>query len=204
MNDMTDNLLVNLKIISKISPRNRLKLLHSSSTIEPDTMFSWISRWYNGDSRGNTVQFIKSVISDSIKITNDLMNSTHVNINIGATKKNTYEETEFIKALNVLQLIHEEMAHSKVGLKNLQLTYENDIQIVSQLEVQINKIDGHLGIIERKLQDLKRTCGEAYNYIFKPSQTRSKAKAAAAAAAAAPSDDDDEQDSDEDWFNFKI
>jgi hypothetical protein len=200
MNDMTDNLLVNLKIISKISPRNRLKLLHSSSTIEPDTMFSWISRWYNGDSRGNTVQFIKSVIADSIKITNDLMNSTYVNINIMATKKNTHEETEFVKALNVLQLIHEEMVRSKVGLKNLQLTYENDIQIVSQLEVQSNKIDGHLGIIERKLQDIARNCGEAYSYIFlkKPKGKKAAAKTAAAAAFDDENEDKEEEEGDGD------
>ena len=194
---MTDNLLVNLKIISKLVPQNRLKLLHSSSTIEPDTMFSCIARWYNGDSRGKTVQFIKTVISDSIKITNDLMNSTYVN-NVD-TKKNTYEETEFTKALNVLQLIQEEMTRCKTGLKNLQMTYEHDIQIVSQLEVQMNKIDGHLGIIERKLQDIERQCGATYGFIFKHNHrkvqkaagsTTTVAAAAAAAAAAADIDDD--------------
>ena len=164
MHEITDNLLVNLKIISKIVPHNRLKLFNSSSTIDSENRLSWLTRWYNGDSRAKTVQFIKTVISDSINITNDLLNSTYVTTN--SPKKTAYEETEFTKALNVLHLIQEEMTNCKVGLKNLQQTYEADIQIVSQLEVQMDKIDGHLGIVQRKLQDIQHNCGDKYAFMF--------------------------------------
>jgi hypothetical protein len=170
MHDITDNLLVNLKIISKIVPHSRLKLISSSSTIDTHNMFSWLTRWYNGDSRVKTVQFVKSVIIDSITITNDLMNSTYVSNMLSPEMKGKaktgYEETEFIKTINVLHLIQEEMTNCKVGLKNLQLTYEADVQIISQLEVQMSKIDAHLGIIKRKLQDIQHGCGDKYAFVF--------------------------------------
>jgi hypothetical protein len=161
MNEITDNILVNLKIISKIAPNNKLKLLNNTTTIEKEGIATWLLRWYNGDSREKTVNFIKTVVSDSINMTNDIMNSTYIN-NKG--RRTTYEETEFTKLLSTLSLIKVEMSNSKVGIINLQKTYELDIQIISQLEVVMNKIDGHLGIIERKLREI-----QTLDFISNPS-----------------------------------
>lgn len=152
MNDITDSILVNLKIISKIAPNNKLKIANNTTSIEKEGLAAWLLRWFNGDSRIKTINFIKTIIADSINITTDLMNSTYIN-NRG--KKTTYEETEFTKALSTLFLIRTEMENSKQGILNLQKTYDMDIQIISQLEVVINKIDGHLGIIDRKLNEIK-------------------------------------------------
>jgi hypothetical protein len=153
MNEITDTILVNLKIISKIAPNNKLKLINNTTTIEKEGMAAWLLRWYNGDSREKTVNFIKTVVNDSINITNDLMNSTYIN---NRTRKTVYEETEFTKAYSMLLLIKNEMVNSKTGILNLNKTYQLDIQIISQLEVIINKIDGHIGIIERKLKEIQR------------------------------------------------
>jgi hypothetical protein len=153
MNEITDTILVNLKIISKIAPNNKLKLINNTTTIEKEGMAAWLLRWYNGDSREKTVNFIKTVVNDSINITNDLMNSTYIN---NRTRKTVYEETEFTKAYSMLMLIKNEMVNSKTGILNLNKTYQLDIQIISQLEVVINKIDGHIGIIERKLKEIQR------------------------------------------------
>jgi hypothetical protein len=151
MNEITDNILVNLKIISKIAPNNKLKLIHNTTTIEKEGIASWLLRWYNGDSREKTVNFIKVVLADAINMTNDIMNSTYIN---NKNRRTTYEETEYTKSLSTLFLIKNEMNNSKSGIINLQKTYELDIQIISQLEVVMNKIDGHLGIIERKLKEI--------------------------------------------------
>ena len=153
MNEITDTILVNLKIISKIAPNNKLKLINNTTTIEKEGMAAWLLRWYNGDSREKTVNFIKTVVNDSINITNDLMNSTYIN---NRSRKTVYEETEFTKAYSMLMLIKNEMVNSKTGILNLNKTYQLDIQIISQLEVIINKIDGHIGIIERKLKEIQR------------------------------------------------
>lgn len=161
MNEITDNILVNLKIISKIAPNNKLKLLHNTTTIEKEGIASWLLRWYNGDSREKTVNFIKNVIADSINMTNDIMNSTYIN-NKG--RKTAYEETEFTKLLSTLSLIKVEMGNSKAGIVNLQKTYELDIQIISQLEVVMNKIDGHLGIIDRKIREI-----QTFEFLSHPS-----------------------------------
>jgi hypothetical protein len=152
MNEITDTILVNLKIISKIAPNNKLKLLNNTTTIEKEGIASWLLRWYNGDSREKTVNFIKTVIGDSINMTTDIMNSTYIN---NKNRRTAYEETEFTKLLSTLSLIKVEMGNSKTGIVNLQKTYELDIQIISQLEVIMNKIDGHLGIIERKLREIQ-------------------------------------------------
>jgi hypothetical protein len=151
MNEITDNILVNLKIISKIAPNNKLKLIHNTTTIEKEGIANWLLRWYNGDSREKTVNFIKVVLADAINMTNDIMNSTYIN---NRNRRTTYEETEYTKSLSTLFLIKNEMYNSKTGIVNLQKTYELDIQIISQLEVVMNKIDGHLGIIERKLKEI--------------------------------------------------
>lgn len=152
MNDITDSILVNLKIISKIAPNNKLKIANNTTSIEKEGLAAWLLRWYSGDSRLKTVNFIKTIVSDSINITTDLMNSTYIN-NKG--RKAAYEETEFTKALSTLFLIRTELENSKTGIINLQKTYDMDIQIISQLEVLINKIDGHLSIIDRKLNEIK-------------------------------------------------
>jgi hypothetical protein len=152
MNDITDSILVNLKIISKIVPNNKLKIANNTTTIEKEGLAAWLLRWYNGDSRTKTVNFIKTIISDATNITTDIMNSTYIN---NKSKKTNYEETEFTKALSTLFLIRTEMENSKVGILNLNKTYEMDIQIISQLEVLMNKIDGHLSIIDRKLKEIQ-------------------------------------------------
>lgn len=152
MNDITDTILVNLKIVSKIAPNNKLKLSNNTTTIEKEGLAAWLLRWYSGDSRLKTVNFIKTIVADSINITTDLMNSTYIN---HKGRKAAYEETEFTKALSTLFLIRTELENSKQGILNLQKTYEMDIQIISQLEVVMNKIDGHLGIIDRKLNEIK-------------------------------------------------
>ena len=105
MNEITDTILVNLKIISKIAPNNKLKLINNTTTIEKEGMAAWLLRWYNGDSREKTVIFIKTVVNDSINITNDLMNSTYIN---NKSRKTAYEETEFTKAYSMLILIKNE------------------------------------------------------------------------------------------------
>ena len=152
MNEITDTILVNLKIISKINANDKLKVSNNSTSIEKESLMTWLSRWYNGDSREKTISFIKTVVTDAINITNDIMNSTYIN---NKTKRTVYEENEFTKSLNTLFLVKNEMENCKTGILNLKKTYEMDIQIISQLEVIINKIDIHLAIIGKKLKDIE-------------------------------------------------
>ena len=152
MNEITDTILVNLKIISKINANDKLKVSNNSTSIEKDGLMSWLSRWYNGDSREKTITFIKTVVTDAINITNDIMNSTYINKKM---KRTVYEENEFTKSLNTLFLVKNEMENCKSGILNLKKTYEMDIQIISQLEVIISKIDVHLAIISKKLKDIE-------------------------------------------------
>ncbi len=152
MNEITDTILVNLKIISKINANDKLKVSNYSTSIEKEGLMSWLSRWYNGDSREKTITFIKTVVTDAINITNDIMNSTYIN---NKAKRTVYEENEFTKSLNTLFLVKNEMENCKTGIVNLKKTYEMDIQIISQLEVIINKIDIHLAIISKKLKDIE-------------------------------------------------
>lgn len=155
MNEITDQILVNLKIISKINPQDKLKVnYNNTSSIDKDNMLSSIYRWIHGDSRDKTIQFIKNVITDAVNITNDIMNSTYIN---NKNKKTIYEENEFNKSLTTLNLIKHELENAKTGIHNLKTTYELDIQIVSQLEVIMSRIDNHLSIIQRKLKDINDT-----------------------------------------------
>jgi hypothetical protein len=152
MNEITDTILVNLKIISKINPSDKVRIMNHTSTIVKEGITTWLSRWYHGDNRDKTIQYIRTVVQDAVNTTNDIMNSTYIN---NKNKRTVYEENEFTKSLNILFLIRNELQNSKVGIQNLQKTYELDVNIISQLEVIVNRIDSHLGIIDRKLKDIQ-------------------------------------------------
>ncbi len=171
MNDITDKILVNLKIISKIQPCDKVRILNETSTIERDSLTSWLSRWIHGDSRDKTMTHIRTVINDTINITNDIMNSTYIN---NRSRTTVYEENEFTKSLHMLFLIRNELESSKSGIENLQKTYEMDINVISQLEVIVNKIDSHLNIVDRKLREIHG--GPFDRVIFGQKRTDSDSK----------------------------
>ena len=107
-----DELIINLKVLSKLDKNNKLttkeKFLNlQSSYLLPEA----ISRWWNGDNRDESLKFLDNLATKSIKFLN---------------------END-----DLLQNIKE----SLVGLENLKDTYSKCTQTNARLDVIIEKIN---------------------------------------------------------------
>jgi len=113
---MTDNLWINLKILSKLPPYAKLNTQHELFYIEYNSLFSFtsIKRMIRGDNRSIAIKRIGKLVKDSIEALND-----------DSTIKTHLEGAMY-------------------GLENLKKTYSNDITTIASIERIIDKIKGNL------------------------------------------------------------
>jgi hypothetical protein len=140
-----DNLLINLKILSKIQKNGRIA--RSSDGIiglETDAYYQSVKRFISSDSRKQAVFEINSIISECINVLNGILNSKYMS--------KTYCQTdEFRKNCEELELLISTLELAKQGIENLKFTYQNDQNTVSQLDVIVLKINTHIKDITQKI-----------------------------------------------------
>lgn len=140
-----DNLLINLKILSKIQKNGRIA--RSSDGIiglETDAYYQSLKRFVSSDSRKQAVFEINSIISECINVLNSILNSKYMS--------KTYCQTdEFRKNCEELELLISALELAKHGIDNLKFTYQNDQNTVSQLDVIVLKINTHIKDITQKI-----------------------------------------------------
>lgn len=90
--------------------------LKNMSFVSSNSWYGSFSRYYNGESRKNLLEMLNATIAQTIQAIND------------------YSNTEFCT------LIVTHLAISKKGILNLKKTYENDPNILSQLETLLENI----------------------------------------------------------------
>jgi hypothetical protein len=129
-----DKLLINLKIISKIQKNGRIARSYDGIiSLETDQVYQSLKRFLTSDSRKQAVFEINSIISESIDTINYILNSKFMNIQYCQTD-------EYFKNCENLNLLINELGLSKYGIENLKFTYQNDPNIVTQLDIIILKI----------------------------------------------------------------
>lgn len=149
-----DLIVRNLKIISSIKPND--KIIKKGNTIKIDTpyIYQGISRYWNGDSRKESLNQIEHLIENTFnKI--DLIYSNEIEHRTGGlngsnnyyNKGHSYFETENTQKL---QIFSNELKNSIGGLNSLKQTYNVDISICSRIEVVIEKINLRI----KKIQEL--------------------------------------------------
>jgi len=148
-----DLIIRNLKIISSIKPND--KIIKKGSTIKIDSpyIYQGMSRYWNGDSRKESLNHIEHIIDITFnKI--DLIYSNEIEHRTGGlndtnyyNKGQSYFETENTQKL---QIFSNELKNSINGLNNLKQTYNTDISICSRIEVVIEKINLRI----KKIQEL--------------------------------------------------
>ena len=149
-----DLIVRNLKIISSIKPND--KIIKKGNTIKIDTpyIYQGISRYWNGDSRKESLNQIEHLIETTFnKI--DLIYSNEIEHRTGGlngsnnyyNKGHSYFETENTQKL---QIFSNELKNSIGGLNSLKQTYNVDISICSRIEVVIEKINLRI----KKIQEL--------------------------------------------------
>jgi hypothetical protein len=142
---ISDKLLINLKILSKIQKNGRIA--RSSDGIiglELDTYLQPIKRFLSSDSRKQAIFEINSIVNESIATTHSIINSKFMN--------KTYCQTdEFLKGFDNLHLLMSEMQAALTGLENLKFTYQNDPNVISQLDIIVLKLNTSIKDISIKL-----------------------------------------------------
>lgn len=130
MEGLDDNL-VKLRIISSLGPQERLRI-HQDGNVSLDTgrnLWNSMFRWWCGDSRTRTIQYVRTTLSDAVR---------HICQMIEKDKGNEED----------IKLMYEELKASLQGVENLKRTYAGDVQIVSVLDVIQKKVENQLRRVE--------------------------------------------------------
>ncbi len=155
-----DKLLINLKIISKIQKNGRIARSYDGIiSLENDVFYQAIKRFVTNDSRKQAIFEINSVINECVDILNHILNSKYMH-------KNFHQSEEYIKNCENIELVLSEMEMARNGIENLKFTYQNDPNIVSQIDIIILKINTTLKDISQKLHYFK-------NFLPTPSTSTS-------------------------------
>lgn len=144
-----DKLLINLKIISKIQKNGRIARSYDGIiSLENDVFYQAIKRFVTNDSRRQAIFEINSVINECVEILNHILNSKYMH-------KSFHQSDEYIKNCENIELVLKEMEMARNGIENLKFTYQNDPNIVSQIDIIILKINTTLKDISQKLHYFK-------------------------------------------------
>lgn len=144
-----DKLLVNLKILSKIQKNGRIaRSFNGMISLESETAYQPLKRFLASDSRNQAVFEINSIITECINVINSVLNSKYMS-------KYYCNSEEYIKNCESLQLLMIEMEEARLGIENLKFTYQNDPNIVSQLDIIVLKINTNIRDTTQKLMSFQ-------------------------------------------------
>ncbi len=147
MNDIVDGLLVNLKILGKIKDAEKIDISADKIKLQGNTFYTSLIRFIKGDSRGKTIQFINEVITNSIDVLMQFVNSTQMS----PYNANSYQYNKNYTSLVNLSI---ELKNCITGLESLKKTYDDDVHTVSQIEVIVNKIKIHTDIADNFIKSV--------------------------------------------------
>jgi hypothetical protein len=121
----TDDIFVNLRLISKIEVGN--KLIQIDKYVNIDTSyFQSITRWYKGANRNNTIKFMLFIFGKAFELNDNLLN----------------DKTD--DSIQNLLRLNNELKNSINGLVNMKQTYYSDKLIQSEIDVIMDDIQSRL------------------------------------------------------------
>ena len=75
ISNLKETVLTNLKILSNIKPFDKLTFVDNIFRIESPTISQGVYRWWNQDSRNNTIQEINQLIENAFLIIDEIFMS---------------------------------------------------------------------------------------------------------------------------------
>jgi hypothetical protein len=146
--NISDKLLINLKILSKIQKNGRITRSYDGIiSLDTLTFYQPLRRFLSSDSRKQAVFEINSIVMECIESMHSIINSRYMSKNFANTD-------EFRKNCEHLSLLLNEMEYAKCGIDNLKFTYQNDPNIASQLDITILKFSTAIKDGSKKLGEL--------------------------------------------------
>jgi len=121
-----NDLILDLKIISKIKPNNKLLITNNKLLIDDSYMLNGLIRYYKNQNRENTIEYIQNLNKNLEDEINKIILNKDVEDNI--LKDNPS---------NILVNLSHDLTQAVNGLKNLILTYNSDNFLVSKIEMII-------------------------------------------------------------------
>lgn len=152
LDQLKDNCLANLKILSAIKIGQKLGYFQNKFYIDEDSYISSGTRWWNKSSRNETISQLEKFVSNVFKsIDNIYSNEANIKNNyytdiVGVSK--TFKEENS----TILLTYNSEINNCIKGLSNLKQTYKDDISTVSSLDIIIEKLNVRVKKIQGLLQ----------------------------------------------------
>lgn len=150
---MIDQILINLRVLSKIKPQDKIDVWDSKLYVTTPTFLRSLKRMICRQNRQSSIDFIKKLIGDSIEFSNALMNAKKQDQkNSGKSGLNFLSDyNDNIAWTNECNLkdLFEELTKTRSGLENLKVTYDDDATAISQIEVLVNNIDNQVKAIQK-------------------------------------------------------
>jgi hypothetical protein len=126
-----EDIFVNLTLIAKIEVGDKLVRNKSDKHLNIDTSYlQFITRWFRGNSRNTSLQFINLILTKAFEINDTLLKEKNAQQLFRLT-------TDFKNSLN--------------GLNNLKQTYSFDKLIQSEIDVMIDNIRSRLDFNSKNL-----------------------------------------------------
>lgn len=159
---ISDKLLVNLKILSKIQKNGRIsRSCDGIISLENDAVYQPIRRFLTNDSRKQAIFEINSIINECIETIYNIINSKYTN-------KMLSQSDDYIKSCECLGLLINELDSAKNGILNLKFTYQVDLNTTSQLDIIMLKINTTIKDATQKLLYLQNFISDIGYVPFVP------------------------------------
>lgn len=121
------NILLNLKVLGKIKTGYKLSIIDNNINID-NTYIQSVNRWYNNNSRNETVKFLENLDEKITKKIEELLEIDNSSL--------------FLDTRETLLLdLNHHLKTSIDGLRNLISTYQADELIISNLELILNNFN---------------------------------------------------------------
>jgi len=151
---MLQNILINLNILSKIKPYDKIYINKNNLiTIEYNTIFQGIFRFIYNNGREKNITNLNAFYNSVFDVVDDILNSHYLQ----SQNIIDVDNDEFIKVFTNLQKINFYLESSLEGLNNLRKTYQTDIVSDSKIEIIINNIDSYLIKMKKKIEIIELT-----------------------------------------------
>ena len=135
-----DTLIINLKVLGKISAGSKLNTKEKYLEIDKNTWGQSLVRWIRGDNRKATCDSIHTIITSASHIIQASLKA----------ERNKLVDEKFLHMTHVelLENLHKELKKVLVGISNLKDTYIHDTTHSSKMEIEI-------GIVRRQIDSIE-------------------------------------------------
>lgn len=154
------HILINLNIISKIKPNDKIYMNSDNyMSIEQDSAFQGIFRFIFNNSRTKNLNNLNYFYTSVYNCIDDTINSKYLLL-CNDNHNCDIENENFVNIYNNLIELNHYLKLSLIGLENLKKTYISDVVTISKLDIIINDAETYIKKIQKKIDyinDLKKS-----------------------------------------------